>query len=161
MKSKIIVASTFGLLISCAPHIDYYKPVSCIEMQTFENSCKIHDHYYLSHTDESLQVRTNLLVGSLPKTKEIYFRIGFVDSIKVDSVVIESNRIKIRLNHEKTNDSIFTDGYFEKFEMNDWKWYSRFEKKKDTFNVSVYYNNKMLKIPYYFNHRNRLETYPF
>ena len=161
MKSKIILVLSFVFIISCAPHIDYYKPLLYFEKTNFENTKLIHDHYYITKLNDSLEVKTNLIVGSLPKTKEIYFHIGFNNSTKIDSVKIFSKRIKLNLNHKSKVDDNFTDEYFESFEMNDHRWYSKFKKKSDTLNVSVYYNNKVLNVSYYYNHKNSLETYPF
>lgn len=166
IKIKTITIFSTVFFFSCAPHIDYYKPLAVksllfVKKNSFENRNNFLDHYYFSKLNDSLEANTNLIVSSLPKKKNIFFHIGFNKPIKIDSVKISSKRIQTKLLHQTIVVKNFTDRYSVSFTLNDHKWYGKFKKKRDTLNVSVYYNNQVFKLPYFYNLKNSLETYPY
>ena len=155
MRKTIIFLILYGFVTSCAPHIDYYKPLNYTNKKTFKNFKNIDDFYYTTMYNDSTEIRTKLIVNSLPKKKEFFFK------IHIDSIRFLSNRIKLVFNHKNINDKIFTDEYSASVNLNDNDWYGSFVDNKDTLNVLIFYENKKMNLTYYFNYKNSLETYPY
>lgn len=162
MRKSIFFSVLFGTFISCAPHVDYYKPLIFLNKENFKNDKNMDDFYYTTKYGDSSEIKTKLIVSSLPKKKELFFKVGLNNKIHIDSIKVLSKRMKFALNHKRVNDKIFTDEYSATFDLTDNNWYGSFINGKDTLNVFIYCDDKRsINIFYYFNYRNTLETYPF
>lgn len=162
--SKIIILLSIVsfFLFSCAPHIDYYSPLVFFKKEQFINTQKLEDYYYIIDVKNFSSMKTKLFVSSLPKEKTIYFDVIFVENRNIDSVKIESNRVNFKL-YEKQNKNVKKreNIFYKTYNLNDSKWYGEFNRGVDTLTVKMYIENEVITIPYYFNYKNRLETYPF
>ena len=181
MKKQLVVILAIitlfytGCLVPGSPHIDYYKPVSKDFNKILYKDVGFDRVFYKFTKNDSIQIFISSIVSSLPKTKRLFINMKLINQYKnkkisfySDSLQIISNRffadLKKQTNKNKylinPQDSIFLVYHSKAFRQNDFKWYGKM-KKKDTIFIKFYLDNVKYKIPFYFNKKNRLETYPF
>lgn len=102
IKIKTISILSTVFFFSCAPHIDYYKPLAAksllfVKKNSFENRNNFLDHYYFSKLNDSLEVNTNLIVSSLPKKKIFFFILALINLLKL--IVLEFPQNEFKLNY--------------------------------------------------------------
>lgn len=169
----VLISLNSCLVLPLAPRTDYYKPIGEYQKIRYKNFKNRYGFYYINDND-SLKIYSALIVGSLPKEKIIYYDIKLVNNYSKnilffsDSITFNIKSLnKIKFSNSKKNkidiapnDSVKISYVSNPINMSDWKWYRRF-KKKDTINIKIKTNTKVIIQSYYFNYKNGSETYPF
>lgn len=169
----IICFSLASCLTTLAPQVNWYKPTTYGEKIVFTNKNGIKNVYYKTKMIDSLEFNYSLRVESIPKEKTILYNLKilnlsskyviiFCDGVKLKSNTIYfKNDCQMKSEFQKIEpmDSL-NIRYEEEFLMSDRDWYKRFN-KKDTITIELEINNKKYLIPFYYNVKNRMETYPF
>ena len=165
-------------LVPGSPQTDWYKPTNInaekILYKKIKDSLLVDDIFYKFNLKNDVDLYVVIGVGSLPHSKNVGIRLKVVNTSKSivqfysDSLKIVSNRIKIDVSKKQkisnivsiqSNDSIVLN-YGQEFKIGDFIWYNKM-KKNDTLFLSFKMDNENYNFPFYFNKKNRLETYPF
>lgn len=176
MKNLFAFAILFtfvSCLVPPAPHTNWYKPVMVDEkVQLKHHNYRSSDVYYKFMGNDSLVFYISLRVGSMPNKKILKYDLLCINdgrnevAIFCDSIQLKSNTLDLekecQLNSVKTLESLDTlkINYEKEFLMNDRKWNRRFS-KYDTLLFDFRIQGEKYLYPFYFNKKDRLETYPF
>lgn len=170
MKSLCIAVSF--ILATCAPHTDWYKPIGSYHKSTYLPENGVSTVKYTGIHKDSLEFSYNVAVASLPRSKNISYDLTILNRktrfVTVDGEDIRITSNRLHLDNPCSRDSIFVINSGDSlriscnefFAMSDSEWYGEM-KQNDTLTLHFTVEDEQYSIPFYFNKKDRLETYPF
>ena len=159
MKRTIFFIIPFFICATCAPRIDYYRPVDNLPKKFSRDTVPTCEVLYGPIHLDSLQIYANIISGSLPHEKSIYAILIVTDpyqksielnpkrlyitSRRLDTIKFTQTQGKKEFYHNPYDSIVYCFG--KTYPIGDFKWYRKM-KKKDTLYLHIEINNKKIEL---------------